>query len=229
MEEKEFNILNNIISAKKLTDDLLEEQILENEESFEYINTKGNKDDNEKNKNGIDIKIKSNSNDKNNNNEKSKNEEKYQQKETKTNVFKGNSIIHLNEEDEDMNLDIKIIEVNKNNKNNGKQCQKINKQIKNDDNLIENKRADNKKKNNKRAIRANSIDKMNININMSLDKNKNNHIYRSIDHKTKKDTFDNSIFSVNNKVNIYQGLFDNKMKKYEILKLNKKKQKIRFD
>ena len=223
MEGKEFDFLNHLINTKKITDDLLEEQILENEESFEYISTRNKNDENEKNKNGIYINIKeNNNNEKNNNEEKKQKEEKIQKNEM--NGFNNETINHQKISKKNVNLNKKNSIKKNNNINSDKDFKKKNiGQIKSSDNFNEKKRISNKKKTNKKAIRTNSID------NINLDKKKINHNYRSIDYKRNKNNFEDFNYSINNKVSIYQELFDNKMKNFINLKLNRKKAKIKFN
>ena len=223
MEGEEFGILNNIISTKKITDDLLEQQILENENSFEFIGTKVLSDNNEKNKNGscVDENIKNNNEEKNIKEGNNKKEEKNENDMNGLNYESLDKKDTTKESDKNKTTDIK--------ENNNIEYKKIDIQkYKDEEKSNEPKKVNNKRKMNKKNTTSNSIDSINRERNRN-NENKNLSAYKSIEYKRNKNDLYYANLSVHNKVNIYQRLFDIKMRTFENLKLNKKKRKIKFN
>ena len=213
MQEDNFEFLKNIMSTKKQTDNLLEQQILDNEDSFDDFNSDFPIENKDKYNNGLNI---------NNNcqiNAEEKNDNKINGSKNKSvNGIKNNNIKNnkINNNNENKKIENKV------NKNNSEK--KIKYEVKN----YSNKRIDNKRKNKKKNISSNSIDYINIQKNEDLNKGyfsdnsvnkrkKNNKILnKSIDNSNKKyfNNF-NNYNNNDNKINIYQRLFDIKMKNFE--------------
>ena len=224
MEGEEFCILNNIISTKKITDDLLEQQILENENSFEFFSTKVLSENNEKNKNGSweDEDIKNNNEENNIKEGNNKKEEKNQ-----------NDMNGLNYESFEKKDTTKLSDKNKTTdrkENNNIKYKKLDiKKYKDEEKSNDIKKINNRRKMNEKNNTSNSIDSIKRKRNKNNNENKNLSTCRNIEFKRNKNDLNYANLSVHNKVNIYQRLFDIKMRNFENLNLNKKKQKIKFN
>ena len=107
-----FDILNNIISTKKITNDLLDQQILENEDSFEMFESNCSKNNYEINPNVFNLEIV-----KNNNNDKYQNR-KEENRIIKEETNKENEIIIENKNEEIVEDNNKKNEENKKIENN---------------------------------------------------------------------------------------------------------------
>ena len=238
MKENNFDILNNIITAKKLTNDILEQKILETEDSFEMFDCNCQKDNNKINKNNLNIEY----NSKNNNDKENKILIK---EENKNNI---NGLKNKNDLKDDKN------QTNSNyNPDKGyNQIKNIIDKIKNGSIKInkEEKKINYLKINNKRKINknniTNSIDYMNINKNKQNDelfslsdnkyekikrKKKNQNIHnKSVDYNINKNIFtlnNNDSLILNNKFDIYQRLLEMKLEKLEKFKINSKNEIIK--
>ena len=227
MNEKKFDILNKIIHSKRQTDNLLEQQILDYEHSIEAFDSDLQMENDEINKNGLNIKKKIN------NKNQMKKEDSINEK-----IING-----LNNELPTQQKKISSISVN---------IKKISKKLKQNNNH-DFKNYKNESKNNSKKflnymgkiksknIDSKSIDCNNIERNNYLDKDyfsdndykeisgkKFNRIHnKSIDYNIDESNLDNNI-KVYNRVNIYQRLFDIKIKKYENLKKKTKNGKKKF-
>ncbi len=155
-QEQNFEFLKNVISSKRITDNLLEQQILDTENSFVIFESNSLKKNIEKNTN-IENNLKNENND---NNEQDKNkEENY-----------GNIINISNNESSnyktnhlDNNDRIIINLINKNNKSNA--------MINKNENIINNN--DYKTNNKKKKINIRTINSSGLDL-MKIDNNKNN-------------------------------------------------------
>jgi hypothetical protein len=222
MEEKELDFLSNIIYRKKITDDLLEEQILENEQSFEFICSKKINNELENNENSKNIDEKQQNN--NNNEKNSKKEEKINH--NKTNEFKNESLKKQNSSHKNINI-IKKNDNNRNKKNDDKEHKNFNMtQIQKDEKNNVNKTIDNMKKYNKKNFRENSINSIDS-MNKDKDKKRKIRVNKSVDYKKNKNNYDDLNLSIYNRFNIYQRLFD--LKKINYNGLNLKQDKTIFN
>lgn len=247
MNGKSFDILNNIISTKKTTDDFLNKQILESENSFEIFECIFPKDKYEIN-NNINIEFKKNIN-------KLKN--KIEKKENKLILEEKDDYINGGMINKDK-IEYKNIIKNKKNQNksmdnisNGynkikKIIDQINKgcfQIKNKEN--NNLKLYNKRNINKKTVTSNSVDFINVHKNKELyerfalskkkdqrnyKRNKNKKINiihnKSVDYNLNKKMLNNNGFlTVNNRFNIYQRLLEIKIENIEKFRLNSKNEK----
>ena len=227
MNEKKFDILNKIIHSKRQTDNLLEQQILDYEHSIEAFDSDLQMENDEINKNGLNIKKKIN------NKNQMKKEDSINEK-----IING-----LNNELPTQQKKISSISVN---------IKKISKKLKQNNNHDFKKYKNESKNNSKKFLNymgkiksknidSKSIDCNNIERNNYLDKDyfsdndykeisgkKFNRIHnKSIDYNIDESNLDNNI-KVYNRVNIYQRLFDIKIKKYENLKKKTKNGKKKF-
>ena len=250
MNGKSFDILNNIISTKKTTDDFLNKKILESENSFEIFECNFPKDKYEiNNNNNIESRLKIN-----------KLQNKIEKKENKLILKEKDDYINGGIINKDK-IEYKKIIKNKNNQNksmdnisNGynkikKISAQINKgcfQIKNKDN--NNLKLYNKRNINKKIVNSNSVDFINVHKNKELyerfalskkkdqrnnKRNKNKKINiihnKSVDYNlNKKMLNDNGYLTVNNRFNIYQKLLEIKIENIEKFRLNSKNEKNNY-
>ena len=200
MDEKNLELLNNIILNKTKTGNLLEQQILANEDSLEIFDSDFhiNKDEEKKNGLNIELNVSGDSHTKNT--------------ESKTR----NKINGLNN---DIPIQKKNISINS----------------KKDNNKVNNTNTNNKKIKNKRNIEKNKdIDKNYFSDNDYGDKNsekgKYNKSNKSVDYNVEKkymknkNNIDKNKNNGNDRINLYQRLFDIKMKNFENLKSKQNKQ-----
>ena len=237
MNEQSFNILNNIISIKKNTDNFLEQKILENEDSFEIFDSNYNINNKPiRNKEKLLIY-------KNDDKEKKKVENNTFIKEKNNNKINGNSnITPINENSNHKNKKYLNNSIN-NIKKGYNMIENIIKEIKNDlakynnenqinnnyiSNINDNKKA--KIKNNNNYIKVEKIKKNSENASLSdrnflnirkIKKSQNIH-NRSIEDNINHSSFnDNNEINVDNKIKIYQKLFEIKMNNLKIKQNNK--------
>ena len=247
MNGKSFDILNNIISTKKTTDDFLNKKILESENSFEIFEFNFPKDKYEIN-NNINIESKKNIN---------KLQNKIEKKENKLILKEKDDYINGGMINKDKIEYKKII---KNNKNQNKSMDNISNgynkikkiidqtnkgcfQIKNKENI--NLKLYNRRNINKKTVTSNSVDFINVHKNKELYKrfalskkkdqrnnkrNKNKKINiihnKSVDYNLNKEMFNNNGYlTVNNRFNIYQRLLEIKIENIEKFRLNSKNEK----
>ena len=208
MDENNLDILNSLISSIKQIDSVLEQQILANEDSFEILNSNFQKSENEINQNGLNIDF--------NLNDKSL-MKKQEQKNRNT----------LNGINNEKPINKKIITVNT-------------KKSSNKVNNSSNKKIKNKRKIRNNSINSNSVDYISLERNKDISKDyfsdndfrnrkkskpKNNVHNKSLDFNVRKNYMENeNKIQVNYKVNIYQRLFDIKMKNFQNL-INKQKKR----
>lgn len=232
MNEKNFDILNKIIHTKKQTDNLLEQQILDYENSFEALDSDLQMENDEMNKNGLNIGKK------NNNKNQTKNEDTLKEKEI--NGINKESLPQQKKISKNNNININIKKNTKKVKNNNNDDFK---KYKNESKNSSKKTFNNTGKTKKKKVDSNSIDSINIEENKDLDKDYfsdndykklkngkkyNDNINKSIDYNRDEYDLDKNNIQVYNKVNIYQRMFDIKIKKYQNIKKNSKKGKIKF-
>ena len=254
MNGKTFDILNNIISTKKSTDDLLNQKILESENSFELFECNFPGDTYEIKNNNINLESIIINN---------KMQNIREEKDNKLNVKEKDDYINGGIIINDI-IEYKKIIKNKKNKNNcndnknsgynkikkiideiNKGCIQIKRKENNNDLKIYNKRnINNNNNNNKKAVNSNSMDFINVHKNKELyakfalshtksqkknkrNKNKKNNIHNnSVDYNLNKNAFnDNYYLNINNRFNIYQKLFEMKMENMEKFRLNSKNEK----
>ena len=213
MEEGSLNFLNNVKSSTKQTDKLLEQQILENENSFEAFdsNTHINNNPNPNNINGINFEEKKTINNDNNamgeSHKKNENEMNGQDIEINPPPNKSEKI-----------RKIKSIDLKENNDGNDQMSKDMNgnsigaKKLENNNN---DKKIKNKRKKQTKLVNSNSMDYIGIEkendknncdttYDMNLGNGKKNKKYNDINR-----SIDNT--EVNDRVNIYQRMFDLKM------------------
>ena len=232
-QEQNFEFLKNVISSKRITDNLLEQQILDTENSFVMFESNSLKKNIEKNTN-IENNLKNENND--NNEQDKKIEENY-----------GNIINISNNESSnyktnhlDNNDRIIINLINKNNKSNA--------MINKNENIINNndyKTNNKKKKINIRTINSSGLDLMKIENNKNNKDNNKKILYdksiknsinkkihkarnKSMDYDRNKYYLNNYNNSINNRFNFYQTLFKIKLKK-EKMRINNEKEKFKFN
>ena len=221
MEEENLNFLNNVRSSTKQTDKLLEQQILENENSFEAFDsdTQINNNPNPNIINGINFEQKKTINNDNDtieeSHKKNENEMNGQDIELNTPPNKSAKIRKSKSIDIEENLDDD--QKNKDMNGNSIRANKL-------ENKNNNKKINNKRKKQKKLINSNSTDY--IGIEKENDKNNGDATYymNLVNNKKNKrnNDFNRSIDNteVNDKVNIYQRMFDLKMN--YLLKQDKK-------
>ena len=221
MEEENLNFLNNVRSSTKQTDKLLEQQILENENSFEAFDsdTQINNNPNPNIINGINFEQKKTINNDNDtieeSHKKNENEMNGQDIELNTPPNKSAKIRKSKSIDIEENLDDD--QKNKDMNGNSIRTNKL-------ENKNNNKKINNKSKKQKKLINSNSTDY--IGIEKENDKNNGDATYylNLVNNKKNKrnNDFNRSIDNteVNDKMNIYQRMFDLKMN--YLLKQDKK-------
>jgi len=232
-QEQNFEFLKNVISSKRITDNLLEQQILDTENSFVMFESNSLKKNIEKNTN-IENNLKNENND--NNEQDKKIEENYGNiiniSNNESSNYKAN---HLDNNDR-----IIINLINKNNKSNA--------MINKNENIINNndyKTNNKKKKINIRTINSSGLDLMKIENNKNNKDNNKKILYdksiknsinkkihkahnKSMDYDRNKYYLNNYNNSINNRFNFYQTLFKIKLKK-EKMRINNEKEKFKFN
>ena len=216
MEEENLNFLNNVKSSKE-TDKLLEQQILENENSFEPFDSGAQTNNNSNSVNGLNYEQKTTIN----NNDDKTIEETHKQNENEMN---GQDMgLNCPPNKSEINIKNESIDLKENEYKNDDQMNKDMKDMNGSsikENKIENKNNDkkinNKRKNQKKLVNSASMDNIEIE---NENNNKNNgdttcdmksgNNNKNKKHKDINRSIDNT--EVNDRVNIYQRMFEIKM------------------